>query len=138
MLGTGEQTWRFLNQEPIDPRSPRPAAFLGLGLATWTRDGGSGGVTAADDILPDVGGGILDHCRPDVPSRRNMRIELRAGDCHHPRDRFGIVEQCPSDHRFHHAHLTIGRTIIRRVATIAAPGIRSFQTIAIALPTRPG
>jgi len=60
-----------------------------------------------------------------------MRIKLRAGDCHHPRDRFGIVEQRPSDHRFHHPHLTIGRTIIRRVATIAAPATRTRVAVKI-------
>src|SRR3546814_8379305 len=28
--------------KPVGDRLPRPAAFLGFGLATWTRDGGRG------------------------------------------------------------------------------------------------
>src|SRR3546814_20027654 len=93
--------------------------------------------TCALPILPDAGGGIPDHCRSDVPPRRDMRIELRAGDCHHPRNRLGIVEQRPSYHRFHHTHLAVGRPIVRRVATIAAPGIRPFQHTAVALAAYP-
>src|SRR3546814_17943741 len=95
-----------------------------LWLATGRRVGGHRWVAAADHVLPHAWGGIPDHCRSDVPPRRDMRIELRAGDCHHPRNRLGIVEQRPSYHRFHHTHLAVGRPIVRRVATIAAPGIR--------------
>lgn len=129
---------RRLRHKGFDFRSPRPAAFLWLGLATWTRNGRLGWIWAAGHILPDAGGGILDHCRADVPSRRNMRIELCAGDCHHPRNRLGIAEQRPSYHRLHHAHLAIRRAIVRRVTMIAAPGIRMFQTTAAALPAHPG
>src|SRR3546814_5807603 len=118
-------------------QSPGAAAFLRLGLATGTRVVGHSWVAAADHILPDAGGGIPDHCRSDVPPRRDMRIELRAGDCHHPRNRLGIVEQRPSYHRFHHTHLAVGRPIVRRVATIAAPGIRPFQNTAVALAAYP-
>ncbi len=56
-----------------------------------------------------------------------MRIKLCPCDGHHPRNRLGIVEQRPSDHGFHHAHLAVGRTLIRGVATVAAPGIRRLE-----------
>src|SRR3546814_8798438 len=89
MTGQAEQMCRFLNQEAIagpvcrrgataqktDSQSPGAAAFLRLGLATGTRVGGHSWVAAADHILPDAGGGIPDHCRSDVPPRRDMRIE---------------------------------------------------------------
>src|SRR3546814_3077894 len=106
MTGQAEQMCRVLNQEAIagpvcrrgataqktDSQSPGAAAFLRLGLATGTRVGGHSWVAAADHILPDAGGGIPDHCRSDVPPRRDMRIELRAGDCHHPRNRLRSEE----------------------------------------------
>src|SRR3546814_17977198 len=91
MTGQAEQMCRFLNQEAIagpvcrrgataqktDSQSPGAAAFLRLGLATGTRVGGHSWVAAADHILPDAGGGIPDHCRSDVPPRRDMRSEER-------------------------------------------------------------